>query len=98
MQHPVIGHDEAKSAVTFREMRILRVPSSRFGGWGYGGVWIWRISWSAGGGAQTNARLAAEGHCRQLARSEPYVGLTKTCYMRRYMAGVMGGNEAADFG
>jgi len=21
MQHPVIGHDEAKSAVTFREMR-----------------------------------------------------------------------------
>ena len=22
MQHPVIGHDEAKSAVTFREMRI----------------------------------------------------------------------------
>jgi len=29
MQHPVIGHDEAKSAVTFREMRKLlqNVPS-----------------------------------------------------------------------
>jgi hypothetical protein len=29
MQHPVIGHDEAKSAVTFREMRINRHPSQK---------------------------------------------------------------------
>ena len=31
MQHPVIGHDEAKSAVTFREMRslpALRAPAA----------------------------------------------------------------------
>jgi len=29
MQHPVIGHDEAKSAVTFREMRngVAQVPN-----------------------------------------------------------------------
>jgi len=29
MQHPAIGHDDAKSAVTFREMRIKTILPSR---------------------------------------------------------------------
>ena len=51
-----------------------------------------------GGGLRPMLDWLPQSYCRQLARSELDVGVTKIRYMRRYMAGVMGQNEVADFG
>jgi len=53
MQHPASGHDGAKSAVTFREMRIIVFGSENNdeltgpgkNDWLYGGDWIKETFW-----------------------------------------------------
>jgi len=46
MPRTTLAVPEFKKPVSARPEQcvgVLRVPSSRFRGWGYGGVWVWRI-------------------------------------------------------